>query len=141
MRSSYLRIFHFAYHWDKLNLLDGVGARKPSESSFLQERIRGKWSEISLNVLQTDTLLIYSFILQLNKTWSVQDDLPSRAHVKPRPDKFLVNHWWDNLLSELSNWDLDKLKSPTRIEGLLVCFLIQLVISERHSFFLPYEWL
>jgi len=25
-----------------LNLLDGVGAQKPSESSFLQERIRGK---------------------------------------------------------------------------------------------------
>ena len=54
--------------WDHLNLLEGVGARKPSESSFLQERIRGKWSDISLNVLQTDTLLMYSFILQLNKT-------------------------------------------------------------------------
>jgi len=54
--------------WDYLNFLEGVGARKPSESSFLQERIRGKWSDISLNVLQTDTLLMYSFILQLNKT-------------------------------------------------------------------------
>ena len=57
--------FSLHMRWDHLNLLEGVGARKPSESSFLQERIRGKWSEISLNVLQTDTLLMYSFILQL----------------------------------------------------------------------------
>jgi len=120
--------------WDHLNLLEWVGARKPSESSFLQERMREKWSDISLNVLQTNTLLMYSFILQLNKRWSIQDDLPSRAHVKSRPDKFLVNHWWDDLLSKLTNWDLDILKSPTRIEGVLVCFFIQLVISEKVYF-------
>jgi len=40
-----------------LNLLEGVGARKPSESSFLQERIRGKWSDISLNVLKNRYLI------------------------------------------------------------------------------------